>query len=643
MMQWRSLLLLVLLPLMASCAAPVSVDMVDQRSEYRRLARNAMSSGELSEETRNALRRRALLEAFQRQPGEALAALHEVVVRGEDEPGELFAMAEMSYLHGKGAGGAQHLLAAAIYAYAHLFSVRTTGDATTAFDPRFRQALDLYNLALSEALTEPDGHVVLRSGPHALPFGTIDIAVDEPSLKWAEGRLSDFLPATRMRVSGLQNIYRRAGLGAPVAVATPAPPSIVSDDPLGRPGPGVAVAAHFRVPGTVVLNVPDPAQQLRGTALRGTMRLLIMFDTDAVSIRGQRVPLEYRPTAAFAQGLQDSNIWSQEFRAFLFGDLLNNLPSQLTALAPHRRGRIPVVMVHGTASSSGRWSDMVNDLISDPVIEANYEFWFFTYATGNPVAYSALQLRQALSESLRALGGVQADPALGQIVLIGHSQGGLLAKMMAIDPADSLWAPISRRPPEQLQLSATTLDLVRRAFFFESVPAVRRVVFIATPHGGSVLTDLSITRLLARLITLPATILEATFEILAGNPDAVSLNQGGPQVGSLASMSPGSPFLRALRAIPLSPRVAGHSIIAVRGDGPAEQGNDGVVRFESAFLPGMESTVIVRSGHSAQSNPHTVNEVRRILLRHLDQICGPVLSCAGAAGRRPAISKLAYQ
>ncbi|UFN48709.1 alpha/beta hydrolase [Roseomonas sp. OT10] len=647
-----------LLGALAGCALPVSVELVDQRSEYRRLARNAMSSWSISEETRNVLRRRALLETFEFFPDAGIAQMHALVAAGRDEPGELFALAEMSYLHGRGRGGAPHLLAAALYAYGHIFPA-IASDATDAFDPRFRQALDLYNLALSEALTSPDGeHVALAAGRYPLPFGSIDIAVDEASLEWGSGRLTNFLPATRLRVSGLQNLYRRAGLGAPLAVATPAPSARTDTAPAGGDVPeaqadsgrapppppdasdearAVQLAGRFRIPGTAVLAMENPTQQLRGTALRGTLSLHMMFDTDAVRIAGRRVPLEYRPSAAFALGLQESNLWSQEFRAFLFGDLLDRQRSNLIALAPHRPGRIPVVLVHGTASSSSRWSDLVNDLVSDPRIESNYEFWFFTYATGNPVAYSALQLREALTASIRTLNSPEADPGLSQMVVIGHSQGGLLTKMMAIDPGDRLWQSVSHRPPEALRLSADSLDLVRRAFFFRPVPGVRRVVFIATPHGGSFLTEFGVTRLLSRLVTLPAAILQVSGEVLSGDPEAAALVPNGMRIGSLHGMLPGSPFLEALRATPLAPGVTGHSIIAVTGNGPPERGSDGVVRFESAYLPGMESTKVVRSGHSTQSDPHTVAEVRRILLEHLDQACRTAIRC-GTPAAAPAVA-----
>ena len=81
-------------------------------------------------------------------------------------------------------------------------------------------------------------------------------------------------------------------------------------------------------------------------------------------------------------------------------------------------------------------------------------------------------------------------------------------------------------------------------------------------------------------------------------------------------MTPGTRFIRTLAAIPVVPGVATHSIIAVEGDGPAESGNDGIVEYSSAHLDGVDSELIVRSAHSCQSNPHTINEVRRILFLH---------------------------
>jgi hypothetical protein len=77
--------------------------------------------------------------------------------------------------------------------------------------------------------------------------------------------------------------------------------------------------------------------------------------------------------------------------------------------------------------------------------------------------------------------------------------------------------------------------------------------------------------------------------------------------------------MKTVARLPLAPGITGHSIIAVLPGQDIKTGNDGVVEYTSAHLEGVESEKVVRSGHSAQGHPETIEEVRRILLRHLDQ------------------------
>jgi hypothetical protein len=150
---------------------------------------------------------------------------------------------------------------------------------------------------------------------------------------------------------------------------------------------------------------------------------------------------------------------------------------------------------------------------------------------------------------------------------------------------------------------------------------VRRVIFIATPQHGSFVAGSTIGQLLGRLVTLPANLVTALGETIGGNPDAVLLSPGSAGFGSVWSMTPDNPALKAFAAIPVSPKVSAHSIIAVEGDGPVDTGDDGVVTYQSAHIPEAKSELVVRSDHSVQANPHTVSEVRRILLLHLAEAC----------------------
>jgi len=280
------------------------------------------------------------------------------------------------------------------------------------------------------------------------------------------------------------------------------------------------------------------------------------------------------------------------------------------------------MFIHGTGFSAGRWANLINDLESDPVIRDRFPFWPFTYATGNPTSYSALLLRDAIENAVGTLDPTRLDPALQNIVLIGHSQGGLLAKYLSIDSGPRLWNALSGKPPEEMRVSPENASLLRRMFFVKPLPEIRRVIFMATPHHGSFVAEAPIGQILSQLITPNDYILSVLRDLTEDNPNAL---RGGtaatPFSSSLWSMSPENPLLQAFAGIPVSPRIAAHSIIAVEGDGPVVSGDDGIVSYQSAHIPEAASELVIRSGHSMQSDPKTVDEVRRILLLHLAQNC----------------------
>ena len=80
--------------------------------------------------------------------------------------------------------------------------------------------------------------------------------------------------------------------------------------------------------------------------------------------------------------------------------------------------------------------------------------------------------------------------------------------------------------------------------------------------------------------------------------------------------APCNRFIKVLSATQIAPGVHAHSIIPVKGSRPVDNGNDGVVEYKSAHIDGVESELIVRSGHSTQVTPETIEEVRRILYKH---------------------------
>jgi hypothetical protein len=85
-------------------------------------------------------------------------------------------------------------------------------------------------------------------------------------------------------------------------------------------------------------------------------------------------------------------------------------------------------------------------------------------------------------------------------------------------------------------------------------------------------------------------------------------------------MSPKNPGLLGMAEIPVKAPIKAHSIVAIDGDDRPPEGGDGIVKFASAHVDYVESEFIVRSFHSCLDNPATIEEVRRILHEHLDQV-----------------------
>ena len=589
----------------SACATPISVTQVDSQTAQRELTRNVLSAGEPSRFSQIILNRADLYARFAEDPEAALWTLHAEVVSGRRGANQVFALAELSFLHAERTKQRSYYFAAAIYAYAFLFPPPET-PTPEPYDPRFRAACDLYNRALTAALRSPDGsYGDFKAAVLPLPFGELEVTFDPAQLTWLDRRLTEFVSVADVEVKGLRNRYRRPGVGAPFAASTVA----------GATRPGLDIPLRLKVPVTVFLRIDDPWAQLKTTRLRATLELYKTFDADAVQVGGRPVPLEAEPTAALAAMLSGSAAWDFELGGFLFGDLLRQrTPTQLAALEPYQPGRIPVVFVHGTASSPARWAEMFNELQNDPRLRPRYQFWFFTYETGNPVLYSAMRLRESLETALRTVDPGSQDPALRQMVLIGHSQGGLLVKLMVVDLEGEIRAHLGS-VLENPQLPEETRDLARRLVAVRPLPFVRRVIFLATPHRGSYVAGNWLAHQIARFVRLPGQLLRVTEDILFKDPELAVRFRG--RLSSVDAMTPGSPVITVLAPAPLAPGVIGHSIIAVKGDGPFQQDTDGVVAFESAHLDGMASELVVTSGHSVQQTPEAIEEVRRILIEHI--------------------------
>ena len=593
----------------AGCATPIGVNHVDRRVAYQSLTTNVLSTERISSFSARVLIDSNLYQEFEDNPQKALADLHSGLAPKGDED-RIFALAELSFLHGLNSGERSYYLAAAVYAYAFVLPGQR-GTRPQGIDPRLRWAVDLYNQSLTQAAKSDEGaYAIPMGGKFKLPFGELTVTFNERDLIWSGFRMKDFVPAADVEVRGLRNRYRTPGIGAALAA---------SIEPLeGAAGKqSMRIPPRLKIPVTAFLRLDDPRAALASGKLHGKLEFYTPDSTRTLKIEGVDVPIEYETTSALALSLEGAPVWDFEIAGFRSGDFTiggANLQEGLFMLHPHKTGRTPVVLVHGTASSPARWAELINELENDPHFWENYEIWLFMYNTGNPIAYSAMLLRDVLIKVVKELDPDGKEPRLRQMVVMGHSQGGLLTKMTVIDSGMQLW-PFSV-PADELDLDVETRDLLTNSLLLKPLPFVRRVIFIATPHRGSYQALGILGRLGSWLVNLPGRFTKLSVALLTLQQKGFLL---GPMSGiptSVDNMNPNNRFILGLSAIPIADGVIAHSIVGVEGGGPPADGGDGVVKYSSAHIDGVASEKIVHSGHSMQGNPETIQEVKRILVEH---------------------------
>jgi len=595
--------------LLAGCTTPIGATRTSIRIAYRQANASAME-GKASNESRLVLHRFDLEKQFAAHPDEALKFLHEKACQDERRD-LLFALAELSYLHAcqlersvkasEPKHARDYYLSAVIYSYLYLFGPGHQ-PPPTKFDDRFRIACDVYNAGLAKGLCDSErtnAVVLLESGPRQLPPGRVEVRLDTNAFPFDLSRFETFLSADQFLVRGLSVRDRQSGLGAPLIGVG----KREGKSPLTR-----------RVPATIFGRPNGDLKAWNAGELSLALELYSGYGSNTVQVGDATIPLEVDLTAPLAHALNQSFIWSLDLGQFL--SPVEQVKTDVYLSQPYQRGRIPVVFVHGTFSSPIWWAEMLNTLRADPEIRQRCQFWYFIYNSGNPVPYSAVKLRECLAAKVKQLDPDGTDAALQQMVVIGHSQGGLLTKLTATDTGDVLWKAMGLKSLDDPGITEEQRTLIRRYTVYTPLPFVKQVVFISTPHRGSYKATSFVRTLTRKLVTMPRTFVQQAKE-LTGVAQKLDIQGVKGIRTSLDSMSPKNKGLLALADIPTAPGVTAHSIIAVQGNGDYHHGKDGLVAYSSAHVDYAASEFIVRSFHSCQDKPPTIEEVRRILLEHL--------------------------
>ena len=152
---------------------------------------------------------------------------------------------------------------------------------------------------------------------------------------------------------------------------------------------------------------------------------------------------------------------------------------------PYDPNKITVLMIPGLQSTPFAFVDLLKAMRRDPEVSKHFQVWTFLYATGTPVLFNALELRQQLEKTISAVDPADHDFATRHIVVLGHSMGGLIARTLVSSSGERLWNALFVVPPQRLNGDKATIRRLVDVLHFHRNSRVVAAIFAATPQRGS--------------------------------------------------------------------------------------------------------------------------------------------------------------
>ena len=516
-------------------------------------------------------------------------------------------------------------LESARHAYAYLFLTQRS-PSQRALEDRQTQVRDYYNFAVQQTVTRTFNHHLQHLRDSIDKDGKFTVT----SKQWTivgqlnEVRLAErqqipeqLIPASSLTFKGLRNQYRRDGIGAELVAVTAK--RVVDKNSREEPfseTPFPAITAVLRFPGDTLEEV-----------LNTYSVELLGFDPyrrDSVRLASSQVPLAANFTSGYGLWLARSGFARQSLLTLVGrGEVLEK--PRVYLMQPYDPKRRVIIMLHGLASSPEAWINVANEVLGDEALRKNFQVWQVYYPTNAPLAFNQHAIRKAIQDTLHAFDPEGQNRASQDVVLIGHSMGGVLARLLVSDSGDRFWKPIVKMYGLEGERKEAARKKLRNYAWFEPMPEASRAIFIAAPHRGTPFAENRFSRWAAGVVKLPVSMLGRMTEIAQLLVDPSSANAAAitRPLNSISNLSNQDPFVRLAAKMPISAQVPYHSIIGNDTPGLSLQlSSDGVVPYSSAHLAGAQSEKVIRSWHSVQETPEAIVEVRRILHKHLQDTNG---------------------
>ncbi len=408
--------------------------------------------------------------------------------------------------------------------------------------------------------------------------------------------LADLTSTYEMRLSGLNSISQRPGLGVTLVASlddryTTTVRQLLASSVSGRltkddnradldgyiddsaPSTRIYPTGHLLVTGLIKPTGSSILEVLDNKQL--DIHLYNPYQSTHTNILGEDYPLAANFSAGYGLWLAENQLSGVGYLSLLTRKPEANLP-KLFMLEPYDPNKRVIVMIHGLASSPATWVNLTNDIFNDDTLRENYQVWQIFYPTNLPILENRYEIQKLLSATYQQTDPKGQNRASKNSVIIGHSMGAIITRMMLSDV--NLEQDLARLDEQNLLSSSEKrqiLDVLKQAFGEEKLssrlelkpqPQVDTAVFLSAPFRGTDYADRWFTRALRRIIYLPVGLVKtvtdnlatiATQGDLAQNPlGALYLENGASQLSNKSS------FIQLTKDVKINERITYHSIIA---------------------------------------------------------------------------------
>ncbi|HBM16881.1 MAG TPA: hypothetical protein DD381_11130 [Lentisphaeria bacterium] len=615
-------LLLILILILSGCTTS-HLTCVGRDNWAAAMSKSALTTGELSYKTEFFLVKCSLSEYYNNDHQKVIERLALFIENPNDKtiPGEnsridaLSAIIELCTYQAQQTSGEETIkywMSAAYYSYKYLFDKSLNHNPTAYNSLDYAANIRFYNYAMSNIFPYcVENNISLeKTQTFPLVLSTVEFLPAHSDLIWSYTRFTDYVNGYDYLPKNMQSHSYVGGLGVPMLGLQKYAPVKDKD---------IALLSMI-YPFTFLIKFES--FDLSKSSIKAQPEFYDSFKSEYIKINSEEVPLSKDYTLAIAKFIDSYKEMISGIDYMFNPEAMANLQG-IYMFSPYDPNKIPVLLTHGLMSNPRTWTEMLNTLLGNQRIRENYQFWLYTYPTGQPIFYSEYQFRTAIMDLHQKYDPQSRDFCFNHMVLIGHSMGGVLSRLAVQDSQGTKFAEkaLEANSLDELNLDDKEKIYLKNIGIFKPIPFIGCVILISAPNRGSDMATWKFSRIGSYLITLPVKVTQGGAGLVKKAAVASGLKpDDNPIPTGIDSLKPSNRYLKTSVDLPFKDNLEIHTIIGNENKAGERSGSDGVVPYSSAHLDNTQSEIVIKSSHGAHQTTEGIREVTRILLEYLDKL-----------------------